>query len=158
MERTSRQAHWENVYTTRGEHEVSWFQENPAPSLELIAQAGAKPATAIIDIGGGASRLQPTPIRTSASGRSRVEIGLLIGRYGPRPRDGNQPWPDQRVASRARRSMSCQARWISSGHSDWNQAITASMSASDNLSRHGGMLPPSRWVPLRIVSLSAAIG
>jgi SAM-dependent methyltransferase len=53
----SRQAHWEDVYTRKGENEVSWFQESPAPSLELIAQIGATPASAIIDIGGGASRL-----------------------------------------------------------------------------------------------------
>ena len=53
----SRQAHWENVYTTKGENEVSWFQQSPAPSLELIVQAGATRKSAIIDIGGGASRL-----------------------------------------------------------------------------------------------------
>ena len=57
MESESRQAHWENVYTRKGENEVSWFQENPAPSLELIAQVGAAHTSAIIDIGGGASRL-----------------------------------------------------------------------------------------------------
>lgn len=53
----SRQAHWEGVYTQKGENEVSWFQESPAPSLDLIVQVGATPASAIIDIGGGASRL-----------------------------------------------------------------------------------------------------
>jgi SAM-dependent methyltransferase len=37
--------------------EVSWFQESPAPSLTLIAQIGVAPSSAIIDIGGGASRL-----------------------------------------------------------------------------------------------------
>jgi ubiquinone/menaquinone biosynthesis C-methylase UbiE len=52
-----RQAHWENVYTTKRENEVSWFQQSPAPSLELIVQAGAVSNSAIIDIGGGASRL-----------------------------------------------------------------------------------------------------
>jgi SAM-dependent methyltransferase len=57
MQSESRQAHWEGIYTKRGENEVSWFQENPAPSLELIAQVGATAASAIIDIGGGASRL-----------------------------------------------------------------------------------------------------
>ena len=57
METGTRQAHWEGVYTAKGENEVSWFQDNPAPSLELIAAVGATPATAIIDIGGGASRL-----------------------------------------------------------------------------------------------------
>ena len=53
----SRQAHWESVYTTEGENEVSWFQESPAISLELIAEVGATPTSAIIDVGGGASRL-----------------------------------------------------------------------------------------------------
>lgn len=57
MPSASRQAHWENVYTSKGEREVSWFQESPAPSLALIAEIGATPASGIIDIGGGASRL-----------------------------------------------------------------------------------------------------
>ena len=57
MQSEGRQAHWEGVYTKKGENEVSWFQESPAPSLQLIAQVGATPASAIIDIGGGASRL-----------------------------------------------------------------------------------------------------
>ena len=57
MESPSSQAHWETVYTTKGEKEVSWYQENPAPSLELFARVGATPSTTIIDIGGGSSRL-----------------------------------------------------------------------------------------------------
>ena len=57
MESQSRQSHWENVYATKGEREVSWFQENPAPSLALMAEIGVVPSSAIIDIGGGASRL-----------------------------------------------------------------------------------------------------
>jgi 2-polyprenyl-3-methyl-5-hydroxy-6-metoxy-1,4-benzoquinol methylase len=53
----SSKAHWENVYTTKGETEVSWFQDNPAPSVELIAMTGIPADAAIIDVGGGASRL-----------------------------------------------------------------------------------------------------
>jgi hypothetical protein len=52
MQNESRQAHWQNLYTKKRENEVSWFEENPAPSLELIAQVGATPASAIIDVGG----------------------------------------------------------------------------------------------------------
>ncbi|EJJ29165.1 class I SAM-dependent methyltransferase [Rhizobium sp. CF142] len=52
-----RKLHWENVYSTKGETDVSWFQESPAPSLELIHLAQAKQSDAIVDIGGGASRL-----------------------------------------------------------------------------------------------------
>lgn len=57
MSDVSRQAHWENVYTTKGEDEVSWFQDNPAPSLDLIELIHPTSETAIVDIGGGASRL-----------------------------------------------------------------------------------------------------
>ncbi|MGO4869626.1 MAG: methyltransferase domain-containing protein [Roseiarcus sp.] len=57
MSATDRQGHWENVYTTKGEKEVSWFQETPAPTLELMALIGATRRSAVIDIGGGASRL-----------------------------------------------------------------------------------------------------
>src|SRR6185369_9543687 len=44
-------------YTSKGENEVSWFQESPTLSLELIGQIAATQASSIIDIGGGASRL-----------------------------------------------------------------------------------------------------
>jgi cyclopropane fatty-acyl-phospholipid synthase-like methyltransferase len=57
MNDVSRSAHWETVYITKGEKEVSWFQENPALSLELIDLAQLTPESAIVDIGGGASRL-----------------------------------------------------------------------------------------------------
>jgi trans-aconitate methyltransferase len=57
MNEASRRNHWENVYRTKGENQVSWFQEMPEPSLELMELAGATEGSAIIDIGGGASRL-----------------------------------------------------------------------------------------------------
>ncbi len=52
-----RRAHWNDVYASKAETEVSWFQETPAPSLELLAHVGATPRSAILDVGGGASRL-----------------------------------------------------------------------------------------------------
>ena len=54
---SDRATHWEAVYTTKAENEVSWFQENPATSLRLISDANASTDSRIIDIGGGASRL-----------------------------------------------------------------------------------------------------
>ncbi|KQT17839.1 MULTISPECIES: class I SAM-dependent methyltransferase [Bradyrhizobium] len=54
---SDRSAHWENVYLTKGEAEVSWFQNSPATSLDLIRAATPDHGAAIIDIGGGASRL-----------------------------------------------------------------------------------------------------
>jgi trans-aconitate methyltransferase len=57
MSAENRHDHWQTVYTSKGENELSWFQENPVPSLELIERAGANSDSAIVDIGGGASRL-----------------------------------------------------------------------------------------------------
>lgn len=52
-----RRTHWESVYSTKDENQVSWFQENPSISIEMIKASGASKDAAIIDIGGGASRL-----------------------------------------------------------------------------------------------------
>jgi ubiquinone/menaquinone biosynthesis C-methylase UbiE len=49
--------HWEQVYNKKAPGEVTWYQERPVSSLELIAATGAVEDTAIIDIGGGASNL-----------------------------------------------------------------------------------------------------
>ena len=57
MTNSNRRTHWDSVYENKGEREVSWFQESPAPSLDLIALTGATTSSAIVDIGGGASRL-----------------------------------------------------------------------------------------------------
>ncbi len=57
MKAAERKAHWERVYATKAEAEVSWFQEDPRPSLEALARIGAGPGAAIIDVGGGSSRL-----------------------------------------------------------------------------------------------------
>jgi ubiquinone/menaquinone biosynthesis C-methylase UbiE len=57
MTASDRQAHWQDIYTNKAEDQVSWFQADPAVSLELIGAASASKGSAIIDVGGGASRL-----------------------------------------------------------------------------------------------------
>ncbi|WP_025032703.1 class I SAM-dependent methyltransferase [Bradyrhizobium sp. DOA9] len=58
---SDRSTHWDQVYATKGEAEVSWYQDSPAISLAMIRAAasdrGSDRDLAIIDIGGGASRL-----------------------------------------------------------------------------------------------------
>lgn len=49
--------HWHRVWTTRDAESVSWHQDDPAPSLRMIAAADLEPDTAVVDVGGGASRL-----------------------------------------------------------------------------------------------------
>jgi SAM-dependent methyltransferase len=62
MSMHERQSHWQNVYQTKGERDVSWFQETPTISLDLIRATGVGAEASIVDIGGGTSRLVDTLI------------------------------------------------------------------------------------------------
>jgi SAM-dependent methyltransferase len=52
-----RKEHWERVYTTKGEQDVSWFELLPAVSLEMLEASGLTRDTCVLDVGGGDSRL-----------------------------------------------------------------------------------------------------
>jgi SAM-dependent methyltransferase len=54
---TDRKNHWEHVYQDKAPLEVSWYQQKPELSLELIRHTGIDKTSALIDIGGGASTL-----------------------------------------------------------------------------------------------------
>ncbi len=49
--------HWETVFTTKAENEVSWFQKQPQTSIQLIQACKVAKDAKIIDIGGGDSYL-----------------------------------------------------------------------------------------------------
>ena len=49
--------HWEKVYAGKRPQQVSWYQEEPSISLELISATGITHSGKIIDVGGGASVL-----------------------------------------------------------------------------------------------------
>jgi SAM-dependent methyltransferase len=57
MLQAQRRDHWEAVHRTRGETDVSWFQDDPRLSLELIRAFAPADGGRIIDVGGGASVL-----------------------------------------------------------------------------------------------------
>ena len=54
---TSEQAHWEGVYESQAVTALSWHEEAPTESLRMIEGAGLANDAAILDVGGGASRL-----------------------------------------------------------------------------------------------------
>ena len=63
--------YWDSVYRSKGDREVSWFEERPELSLSLIRQAGADRSASVIDIGGGASRLVDALVE---DGQSHVAV------------------------------------------------------------------------------------
>jgi SAM-dependent methyltransferase len=52
-----RKTHWETIYKTKPPDQVSWFQPEATLSLALIRRIAPDATAAIIDVGGGASRL-----------------------------------------------------------------------------------------------------
>ena len=63
MTESDRQSHWQQVYLSKGEQEVSWSQPDPQPSLGLIEKFSGGADASIVDIGGGASRLVDSLVR-----------------------------------------------------------------------------------------------
>lgn len=68
---TERGAHWEDVYAGKQDADLSWHEDRPELSLELLRMAGLTPAAAVIDIGGGTSRLVDALV---AGGQARVTV------------------------------------------------------------------------------------
>lgn len=54
---TENKEHWENVFTTKGPNDVSWFQEYPKTSIDYLESLDLPKSANIIDIGGGDSNL-----------------------------------------------------------------------------------------------------
>ena len=54
---SARKKHWEQVYASKATTQVSWFQEYPQNSLDLITATGVDKNAYVIDVGGGASTL-----------------------------------------------------------------------------------------------------
>ncbi|HMN95758.1 MAG TPA: class I SAM-dependent methyltransferase [Phycisphaerales bacterium] len=52
----SRHAHWESVYQTKADRELSWYQERPTASLALVDSIAPRPRR-VLDVGGGQSAL-----------------------------------------------------------------------------------------------------
>jgi SAM-dependent methyltransferase len=84
---TDRKTHWEHVYSTKAETGVSWYQDEPRLSLELIGAVVPAEGGRIIDVGGGASvlvdRLLDLPfgeiavldISETALGKAKARLG-----------------------------------------------------------------------------------
>ena len=88
MSTLGRKAHWDVVYATKAEDEVSWYEPFPETSLELIARTGVPKHAAIIDIGGGLSRLADRLAANGYSDLTRLDISSeaidrLATRQGP---------------------------------------------------------------------------
>lgn len=51
------ESHWNKIWMKYRENEVSWFQESPSLSLDLVQRHAVDKSARILDVGGGSSRL-----------------------------------------------------------------------------------------------------
>lgn len=84
--------HWDRVYGEKSPQAVSWFQEDPAPSLAMIEAAGVDRQARIIDVGAGASVLVDRLLargfeRPTALDISSRPLELARARLGARARE-----------------------------------------------------------------------
>lgn len=70
-------AHWERVYLLNSPEAVSWYEAEPRGSLAIIDALGLDPHAAIVDVGGGASRLA---VELVGRGHSDVTVMDIAGR------------------------------------------------------------------------------
>jgi len=83
-----RQRHWDAAYRDRGVAGVSWFQPEPAVSLELLRVLAVDPGAPVIDVGGGASPFVDRLVGEGYRDVSVLDVSELAldqgrGRLGP---------------------------------------------------------------------------
>lgn len=86
--RTERSSHWDEVYREKPEGSVSWYEPDPATSLELLAEAGLRRGARVLDVGSGRStlvdRLLELGFRPGALDVSEEALAAVRRRLGPR--------------------------------------------------------------------------
>lgn len=88
-------AHWDAVYGSRAEDAVSWFQESPATSLELLDSLALPAPASLVDVGGGASRLVDALLGRGDVSVTVVDVaaqGLAHARRRLGPRESLVTW------------------------------------------------------------------
>ena len=68
--------HWENIYQTKNIDGVSWYQETPYESIELIKKFSTTDCDMIIDIGCGKSFLSDNLLKLNYKNITLVDISL----------------------------------------------------------------------------------
>jgi len=96
--------HWQRVFTTKTDAEVSWYQPRPDVSLDLTTAAAPDRDAAIIDIGGGTSALTDHLLDRGYSDITMLDIS-------------------EAALKRARERLGAAAskvRWIASDITEWS--------------------------------------
>jgi len=67
-------SHWEKIYASKRQDEVSWYQPTPEVSLDFINELNISKDAAIIDVGGGDSYLADNLLATGFTNITVLDI------------------------------------------------------------------------------------
>src|SRR6187200_788122 len=70
----SAKSHWEKIYASKRQDEVSWYQPTPEVSLDFINELNIPKDAAIIDVGGGDSYLADNLLATGFTNITVLDI------------------------------------------------------------------------------------
>ena len=70
----AKKLHWEKIYQTKKNDGVSWFQETPTESIELIKKYSSKSSEKIIDVGCGKGFLADNLLESKFKDITLVDI------------------------------------------------------------------------------------
>ncbi len=87
--------HWDDIYKTKAPGQVSWYQEHPTLSLQLIQDTLTEKTGRIIDVGGGTSSLVDGLLANGFRDVTVLDISataLLAAQQRLGPRAGDVMW------------------------------------------------------------------
>lgn len=100
--------HWENVYSTKQSHEVSWTQAYPTSTIDYIKSLNLSLSASIIDVGGGDSNLADHLLNLGFTDLTVLDIS-------------------ESALSRAKEKMGTRAslvKWINSDINDFQPSVS----------------------------------
>jgi SAM-dependent methyltransferase len=77
----SSREHWETVYRDRVPELLTWYQAESALSLSLIAASKPEPDAAVVDVGGGSSRLVDQLLERGYTNVTVLDVSPTALRY-----------------------------------------------------------------------------
>jgi SAM-dependent methyltransferase len=81
--------HWNRIYATKDDRDVSWFEPLPVLSLRMMEDAGLTADSCVLDVGGGNSRLVDTLLDRGMNCLAVLDVSAVAldkarQRLGPR--------------------------------------------------------------------------
>jgi predicted RNA methylase len=87
---TTNAEHWDLVYASRSDEQLSWHEVTPVTSLRLLATAARMDHASVIDVGAGTSQLATLLLDTGWTDVTVMDVSAEASAHGGRPHRGSE--------------------------------------------------------------------